>query len=155
MAMEIERKFLVKKDVWENWEKEPPHYLRQGYLFKDLVKTARVRVSDDTGYMTVKGKTIGISRAEYEFEIPKQDAEDLLSAFCDTVVTKQRYIVPFEGKIWEVDVFLEQNEGLLVAEIELTEETETFTLPPFIDVEVTGDKKYYNSQLAVKPYKEW
>ncbi|GAB4091732.1 CYTH domain-containing protein [Flaviaesturariibacter terrae] len=155
MAVEIERKFLVDPAAWAAYPKEAPHYLRQGYLFKDLVKTARVRVTDDTGYITIKGKTIGISRAEYEFEIPRAEAEELLSRFCETVVAKQRYIIPFEEKIWEVDVFLGDNAGLIVAEIELVEEEEPFALPPFISEEVTGIKKYYNSQLAVNPYKGW
>lgn len=155
MAVEIERKFLVDAEAWAAHPKEAPHYLRQGYLFKDLIKTARVRVWDETGYLTIKGKTIGISRAEYEFEIPKAEAEELLTRFCETVVSKQRYIVPYEGKLWEVDVFLADNEGLIVAELELTEENESFSLPPFITQEVTGDRKYYNSQLALNPYKNW
>lgn len=155
MAVEIERKFLVDPAAWEAFPKDKPHYLRQGYLFKDLVKTARVRVSDETGYLTIKGKTVGISRAEYEFEIPKEEAEELMTRFCETVVSKHRYIIPYEGKIWEVDVFLGENEGLVVAEIELIEEKEAFELPPFITQEVTGVRKYYNSQLAASPYKYW
>ncbi|RYY65571.1 MAG: CYTH domain-containing protein [Chitinophagaceae bacterium] len=155
MAMEIERKFLVNKELWDKWPKEAPHYLRQGYLFKDLIKTARVRVSDETGYLTIKGRTVGISRAEYEFEIPKDEAEELLTRFCETVVSKYRHIIPYEGKLWEVDVFLADNEGLVVAEIELIEEDEQFVKPPFIGKEVTGERKYYNSQLAANPFKNW
>ncbi|RYY38547.1 MAG: CYTH domain-containing protein [Chitinophagaceae bacterium] len=155
MAVEIERKFLVDKSAWESYPKDKPHYLRQGYLFKDLIKTARVRVSDETGYLTIKGKTIGISRAEYEFEIPREEAEELLTQFCETVIMKHRFIIPFAEKLWEVDVFLGDNEGLIVAEIELVDEGETFTLPPFITTEVTGTRKYYNSQLAANPYKYW
>jgi adenylate cyclase len=155
MAIEIERKFLVDANAWASWPKEQPHYLQQGYLFKDLYKTCRIRVSDGIGYITIKGKTVGISRAEHEFEIPREEAAELLKLYCDTVVTKHRYLVPFEGKLWEVDVFLEENEGLLIAEIELTEENESFTKPAFITQEVTGDKKYYNAQLAINPYKMW
>lgn len=155
MAIEIERKFLVDPETWAAQPKDTPRFLRQGYLFKDLYKTARVRISDDTGYLTIKGKTTGISRAEHEFEIPRADAEELLTQYCDTVITKHRYLIPWAGKTWEVDVFLGENEGLIVAEIELTEEGETFALPPFIRDEVTSDSRYANSQLASNPYKKW
>ncbi|GAA4329169.1 CYTH domain-containing protein [Flaviaesturariibacter amylovorans] len=155
MPLEIERKFLVKKDEWAAWPKEAPHYLQQGYLTKDLIKTVRVRVSDETGYLTIKGKVQGISRDEFEFEIPRPEALELLHKFCDTVVSKNRFIIPYEGKLWEVDEFLEKNDGLIVAEIELSAEDETFALPPFIDREVTGEKKYYNGQLSRVPYSEW
>jgi len=155
MAVEIERKFLVKQEEWAAWPKEAPRHLRQGYLFKDTLKTVRVRVSDDAGYLTIKGKVVGISRAEFEFPIPKEEAEELLIRFCEVVVIKHRYLVPFEGKTWEVDVFLGDNEGLLVAELELSEEQETFSLPPFIDREVTGEKRYYNAQLAQNPFRNW
>lgn len=155
MAIEIERKYLVDKEKWERSGKGPKRFYQQGYLLTDPVKTVRVRLSDSEAFITIKGATTGASRAEYEYAIPRQDARELLDNFCSAVITKYRYEVPFDGKLWEVDEFLGANAGLLIAEIELATEEETFALPDWVANEVTGEKQYYNSYLSVHPYKSW
>ncbi|MFC5270825.1 CYTH domain-containing protein [Adhaeribacter terreus] len=155
MPVEIERKFLVDKTLWGKLEKPAGNLFRQGYLHADPEKTIRVRVTDTTGFITIKGATSGTSRLEYEYEIPKKEAEELLDNFAENGLTKFRYFMPFQGKTWEVDEFLAENEGLMIAEIELHSEDETFEKPAWIGAEVTGQKKYYNSQLSVNPYKNW
>lgn len=155
MGLEIERKFLVKKERWNSLKKESGKYLKQGYILNDPNKTIRVRVDEDTGFFTIKGLTIGAARTEFEYPIPKIEAEELLKKFCSKTISKIRFFIPYEGKVWEVDEFLEENEGLIVAEIELESEDEKFNLPNWVDKEVTSDLKYYNSNLSVKPYKKW
>jgi CYTH domain-containing protein len=155
MATEIERKYLVNKEVWHQSSKGESRYYRQGYLLTDPNKTIRVRISDKDAYITIKGPSVGAARPEYEYAIPGKDAEELLDQFCSSVVSKIRYKVMYEGKLWEVDEFLEDNEGLIIAEIELSDESEVFSLPEWIDKEVTGEEKYYNSNLSVHPYQEW
>jgi len=155
MGVETERKFLVKKDLWNKVRKEGTRY-RQGYMLRQEDKTIRIRlIEGDQGYITIKGKAQGISRPEYEYPLPEKDAEELLENFCDAVVSKKRYKINIEGKLWEVDEFLGDNEGLIVAELELKEESEQFNLPEWIDTEVTGDLRYYNSELSVNPFKNW
>ena len=155
MAVEIERKYLVDIDKWNKTEKGAKHFYRQGYILTDPEKTIRVRVTDESGFITIKGKSTGVSRLEYEYSIPKQDAIELLDQFCSSDVSKFRYEHPFAGKLWEVDEFLGDNEGLIVAEIELTNEDEAFETPAWIDKEVTGIEKYYNSSLSKFPFKRW
>jgi CYTH domain-containing protein len=155
MAIEIERKYLVDPDKWNKAEKGVKHFYRQGYILTDPEKTIRVRITDESGFITIKGKSVGASRPEYEYPIPKQDAIELLDRFCSSDVSKFRYVVPFAGKVWEVDEFLAANKGLLVAEIELTSEDEIFETPEWIDKEVTGIEKYYNSNLSKYPFKYW
>ena len=155
MAVEIERKYLVDFDKWNKSTKGLKHFYRQGYILADPEKTIRVRVTDENGFITVKGKSLGASRLEYEYSIPKQDAIELLDQFCLSDVSKFRYMVPFAGKLWEVDEFLAANEGLIVAEIELTSEDEAFKKPEWIGKEVTGIEKYYNSHLAKHPFSKW
>ncbi len=155
MAVEIERKFLVKKATWNAIEKGKGNYYRQGYMAKETNQTIRVRVTEETGYLTIKGPTTGISRPEYEYKIPKQDAEEMLNIFCNNIVCKIRYKIEFANKLWEVDEFMNDNEGLIVAEIELRDENEKFDLPDWVEKEVTGEKRYNNSKLAVNPYKNW
>jgi adenylate cyclase len=155
MGVEIERKFLVKPDLWQNVPKPEGKYLRQGYLVTDPEKTIRVRVKEDSGYLTIKGKSEGATRDEFEYPIPKADAEELLDKFAGVCIAKIRYEIPVAGKLWEIDEFRGENEGLLVAEIELTDEAENFTLPEWAGAEVTGDLKYYNSRLTQFPYKNW
>ena len=128
---------------------------RQGYLHSDPEKTIRVRVTDSSGFLTIKGATSGASRLEYEYEIPKHEAIELLDHFTQNNISKLRYFICHENKVWEVDEFLAENEGLLVAEIELKSEDEAFEKPEWITEEVTCDKKYYNAQLSVNPYKNW
>lgn len=155
MAIEIERKFLVDYQQWQQLEKPEGTHYRQGYILSDDKKTIRVRITDKVGYITIKGKTQGISRSEYEYTIPLKDGEEMLDNFAISELEKVRYCIDFAGKTWEVDDFMGDNEGLLMAEIELDDEAETFELPPWITVEVTDDKRYYNSRLAVNPFKNW
>jgi len=155
VAVEIERKYLVHIEKWNRIDKGKKHFYRQGYLLTDPAKTIRVRVTGESGFITIKGKSVGASRQEYEYVIPKQDAIELLNQFCSSDVSKFRYIIPFAGKVWEVDEFLGANEGLIVAEIELSTEDEKFETPEWISKEVTGIEKYYNSNLSKRPFKEW
>jgi adenylate cyclase len=155
MAQEIERKFLIDKEKWAAAQKPLGHLYRQGYLLTDLNKTIRVRLTDKEGYLTIKGKNDGPTRAEYEYSIPPADAKELLDAFASSELSKIRYELLFDNKIWEVDEFLGDNEGLIVAEIELLSEDEKFTLPAWIGREVTGEIKYYNSNLTLVPFKNW
>ncbi|NHA03928.1 CYTH domain-containing protein [Mucilaginibacter sp. HC2] len=155
MGIEIERKFLVDHEQWRQLSKPAGKHYRQGYILSDDIKTIRVRVTDEHGYITIKGKTKGISRLEYEYIIPVNEGVELLNNFATSELEKTRYCINYEGKIWEVDDFLGENQGLLVAEIELEDEAEKFKLPPWITVEVTGDKKYYNSALSLNPFKGW
>lgn len=155
MGIEIERKFLVKKEQWKKVDKTSGELYRQGYLLTDPTKTIRVRQTNDKGFLTIKGISVGASRAEFEYEIPWKEAEELLNQFAVSELSKIRYKILFEKKLWEIDEFLGDNEGLIVAEIELKSEDETFSLPDWIDVEVTDEEKYYNSNLTQNPYKNW
>jgi adenylate cyclase len=155
MGVEIERKYLLDLEKWKAMDKPAPKFLRQGYMVKEPSKTIRIRIADEDGYITIKGKSTGASRSEYEYPLPLADAMELLNDFCDAVITKNRYEIEFAGKLWEVDEFMGDNEGLYIAEIELDDEAELFELPEWVDKEVTGDKKYYNSNLSVNPYRNW
>jgi len=155
MGLEIERKYLVNKDKWNLIDKPQGSLYRQAYLLTDPNKTIRVRLSDSKGYLTIKGLSVGATRPEFEYEIPKEDAEQLLDHFTNSEITKIRYKIQYKGKLWEIDEFLGTNSGLLVAEIELVSETEMFELPDWIDEEVTDDKKYYNSNLSINPFSTW
>ena len=155
MGVEIELKFLVHKNKWDSFTKPKKDFYRQGYLYSDSNKTIRVRQTNDKGYITIKGSVIGLSRPEFEYEIPKADAEELLNQFSVSELIKVRYKILFKNKIWEVDEFLGDNLGLIVAEIELKHENEQFEMPDWIANEVTGIKKYYNSILAIFPFSKW
>ncbi|WP_207422952.1 CYTH domain-containing protein [Desertivirga brevis] len=155
MKFEIERKYLLNKDKWANFEKPRGEFYRQGYILKDPAKTVRVRLTDSNAYITIKGSVEGISRLEYEYEIPLADAIELLDNFCSSELSKTRYKIPFDGKIWEVDEFYGDNEGLILAEIELASEDEVYSLPDWITIDVTGDTRYYNSRLTDYPFKDW
>ena len=155
MGLEIERKFLVNPAKWAAAEKPKREFYRQGYMLTDPNKTIRVRATDTKGFLTIKGKTEGATRAEFEYEIPKEEAIQLLNMFAVSDLTKYRYKVIFAEKLWEVDVFLGENEGLIVAEIELSSEREMFDLPDWAAEEVTAEKKYYNSNLSILPFKQW
>jgi len=155
MGIEIERKFLVNKDKWNLVSKPKKDFYRQGYLYSDSNKTIRVRQTNDKGYITIKGSVIGLSRTEFEYEIPKAEAEELLNQFSVSELIKVRYKILFKNKVWEVDEFLGDNLGLIVAEIELEHENEQFEMPDWIVNEVTGINKYYNSILATFPFSKW
>ena len=152
MGVEIERKFMVRADFCPQVAGTE---MAQGYLSRDPQRTVRVRLAGGRGYLTVKGETRGMVRAEYEYEIPPSDARAML-ALCDPpLVEKTRYVVDAAGRRWEVDVFHGANDGLVVAEVELPSETAEVTLPAWVDREVTGEKRYYNSSLIVHPYHSW
>ena len=155
MGIEIERKFLVNKSKWQEAKDYSGERYRQGYLMTDPNKTIRVRQTSDKGYLTIKGISVGAARAEFEYEIPFEEAKELLDQFSVAELSKIRYKIIFDNHLWEVDEFLENNEGLIIAEIELKSEDEHFTLPGFIAREVTGEEKYYNSNLTLSPYKDW
>jgi CYTH domain-containing protein len=155
MGKEIERKFLINQQKWDNLTKPKGKLFRQGYLLTDKDKTIRVRATETKGFLTIKGQTIGATRMEYEYEIPVGEATELLDNFSLSELSKSRYEITVSGKIWEIDVFLGDNKGLIVAEIELESEDEAFDLPDWITTEVTEEEKYYNSNLTVKPFKDW
>lgn len=155
MNIETERKFLMKPGLWDLAKKEGAVY-RQGYLLRSKTQTIRVRlVEGDKGYITIKGESRGATRQEYEYPIPANDAQELLNRFCAAIVSKKRYKIKVNDKLWEVDEFMGDNEGLLIAEIELEDEAEKFVLPEWVGEEVTEDARYYNSELSVNPYKNW
>ncbi len=154
MALEIERKFLVKSSSFKN-EAESKKMYQQGYIEGAANATVRVRVIEDKGFITIKSKAVNFTRNEYEYEIPLADAQEMLAKLCGNKVEKYRYVVWHEGNRWEVDEMLGENEGLVVAEIELEDENATFSLPEWVGKEVTQDIRYRNSYLAEKPYKTW
>lgn len=154
MAKEIERKFLVRPRKWS--ELGPGLVIRQGYLSVTIERTVRVRTYGERGYVTIKGTTSGISRDEYEYEIPFKDATEILDAMCiRPLIEKTRYRIPFGGHTFELDEFTGANQGLTVAEVELESADEKIALPDWIDREVSGDARYFNSNLAQKPFSTW
>lgn len=154
--IETERKFLVKDDTYKRYATES-HRMTQGYICRESGRTVRVRISDGRGWLTIKGASSGngLSRYEWEQEIPADEAERLLDLCMEGTIDKTRYIVPFEGHSFEVDEFYGDNEGLTVAEVELENETEPFSRPEWLGKEVTGDRRYYNSMLTEHPYCQW
>jgi adenylate cyclase len=153
VGVEIERKFLPAGDGWRALGQ--PLLLRQGYLSSDPARVVRVRVEGEQAYMTVKGRSVGATRGEWEYPIPLADANELLALCAQPLVEKYRRRIEFAGKVWEVDEFLGANQGLVVAEIELDAEDQPFDKPDWIGAEVTHDKRYYNSNLARHPYSAW
>lgn len=152
MAQEIERKFLLCGDDWRN---APAISIRQGYLSRDAARTVRVRTSGDNAWLTIKGKSKGAVRAEFEYAIPLADANALLALCERPLIEKNRHIIEYAGMTWEIDEFFGENRGLIVAEIELESEDQVFERPHWIGEEVTDDPRYYNSQLSLTPYSEW
>ena len=148
MAKEIERKFLVINTSFLDMAERCVR-IRQAYLSRKPEATVRVRLYGDAAYLTVKGKNCGATRDEWEYPIPVADACAMIERLADgTVIDKTRYIVPYGGLIWEVDEFHAAHSGLIVADVELTSESQAVVMPPFVGEEVTGDPKYYNSNLA-------
>ena len=156
MAIEIERKFLVTNDSYKAQAFRSDR-IAQGYICREGGNSARVRVRSDKGYITIKGPSRdgGLSRYEWEKEIPVAEAMELLKICNDAIIDKVRHLVECGGHIFEVDEFFGDNEGLVVAEVELDSAEEYFEKPGFIGEEVTGDKRYYNSRLTRFPYKSW
>lgn len=154
MPKEIEHKFLVKGDLYKALA--TGEFIRQGFLNTDKERVVRVRIKGEKAWITIKGISKGASRAEFEYEIPLEDAHYLLDNICEQpTISKHRYAIPFGGFTWEVDEFHGDNEGLVLAEIELPAEDTVFDLPSWIGTEVTGDPRYYNANLVKNPYKDW
>lgn len=153
MPIEIERKFLVKNDDWRS--QAVGSLYCQGYLARDPARTVRVRIAGDRAYLTIKGPSEGIRRAEFEYAIPVEDAEALLQ-LCDRApLEKIRYRISADPFVWEIDEFLGANQGLLLAEIELQHADQDFPRPAWLGMEVSGDPRYYNAALVEHPYSQW
>ena len=155
MATEIERKFLVRNEGWRAHVSSGIFY-RQGYMASTATCSMRVRYGGGQGFINLKSATLGITRKEYEYPIPEQDANEMLDLFCEgPLIEKTRYLVEHAGHVWEVDVFAGDNEGLVVAEIELDAADESFALPDWAGEEVSHDPRYYNVCLVKNPFKNW
>ncbi len=155
MGTEIERKFLVRDDRWRR-QADGGTVIRQGYLAGSERGSIRIRVAGDTATLNIKSATLGVRRLEYDYPIPMGEAQEMLDQLCEKpLIEKVRYRVPSSGHLWEVDVFTGANEGLVVAEIELEEEGESFDLPEWVGEEVSHDPRYYNTCLVSHPYREW
>ncbi len=153
MGKEIERKYLVKNDSWQSVE---GIMYRQGYLNSDKNRIVRIRTIGDKGFLTIKGITVGVTRLEYEYEIPVSEANDMLTNLCEKpLIEKKRYRIELENLVFEVDEFLGKNSGLIVAEVELENENQEFKKPEWLGEEVTGDPKYFNSNLVKYPFSKW
>ena len=153
MGKEIERKFLVKGDAWRSLAVGVLY--RQGYIYTKSGVAVRVRIVGDSGFLTIKGVTNGISRSEFEYPIPLDDAKEMLETLCHKpLIEKTRYKIPVGKLVWEVDEFCGENQGLIIAEVELQHENQVIILPDWIDREVKHPK-YYNSNLVKKPFSKW
>lgn len=154
MGMEIERKFLVRNDAWRSLARGIRY--RQGYLNSARWRIVRVRITDGKGYLTIKGITTGASRVEYEYEIPDAEATAMLEELCEKpLIEKNRYKIGHAGLTWQVDEYFGENRGLIVAEVELESEDQLFEKPEWIGEEVTGDPRYFNSNLVLNPFSKW
>jgi len=154
MGIEIERKFLVRGDAWKT--QGVGVAMRQGYLSTDPERVVRVRIEGDAATLTIKGRSQGATRGEWEYAIPLADAEELLARLCQRpLVEKTRYRIVIDAVCWEVDEFVGDNAGLVVAEIELTSEDQTFAKPAWLGEEVTHDARYFNSNLLKNPFSTW
>ena len=154
MGIEIERKFLITGNDWRKGAQSSKY--RQGYIFAEKKGVVRVRTIDQKGYLTIKSAPVGLKRQEYEYEIPLADANAMLDNLCENyIVEKKRYKIKFADHVWEIDEFTGRNEGLLLAEIELSDENESFERPPWIGEEISQDSKYHNSNLSKKPFCNW
>jgi adenylate cyclase len=154
MANEIEHKYLVDMSLWH--PAGPGVLYRQGYLSPDKERVVRVRIAGDHGFLTVKGITTGLSRLEFEYPIPLADAEIMLEQLCRRpLIEKTRHREIFAGRIWEIDVFHGDNDGLVIAEVEVAHAADQVVLPPWAGAEVSGDQRYFNNNLGIEPYKNW
>lgn len=154
MGKEIERKFLLKGDAWRDLAQGTMY--RQGYLNSAKERTVRVRTVGDKAFLTIKGITVGATRAEYEYEIPFADCNALLDNLAEKpLIEKKRYKIKQGEFVWEIDEFFGDNKGLVVAEVELTSEDQAFPKPEWVGDEVTGDPRYFNSNLIKHPFTKW
>lgn len=155
MAKEIERKYLLRHDGWRK-EASQGIKMRQGYLNHGGPCSTRVRIQGDQAFLNIKSATLGVSRLEFDYPIPVLDAEQILDQLCvRPLIEKTRYAVNHAGHLWEIDVFEGDNEGLIVAEIELEDPDEPFEVPDWAGEEVSEDPRYYNVCLVNNPYKNW
>ncbi len=155
MGLEIERKFLVVNDGWRS-SVESEAVLKQGYLTAQKDLAIRVRIDGDQSQLNIKGGTAGIKRSEYEYAIPRQDAEEILAHLVSgSLIDKTRYRVRCGDHLWDLDVFHGENEGLVMAEIELEREDEPFEMPDWAGDEVSDDPRYFNANLITHPYRDW
>jgi adenylate cyclase len=154
MGREIERKFLVETGLWRPLGPGVPY--RQGYLSSVKERVVRVRLAGDQGFLTIKGIVSGLSRAEFEYPIPREDAAKLLDELCERPqIEKTRHTERFGGRTWEIDVFHGANDGLVLAEVEMADSAEPIALPPWAGAEVSRDPRYFNTSLATHPYRNW
>ncbi|MFI4905263.1 MAG: CYTH domain-containing protein [Steroidobacterales bacterium] len=155
MGVEIERKFRLIDDSWRDRVCQKT-LLRQGYIANTRRASVRVRLAGEAGWLSVKAMTPGLSRAEYEAAIPAVEANEMLDRLCEgPLIEKWRHIVVYQGSEWEIDEFLGENAGLVIAELELESEDTVFARPPWLGVEVTHDERYYNFRLSEKPFRHW
>ena len=154
MAREIERKYLVVDDAWRSGAVGT--VFRQGYLSTVKERTVRVRVAGERAYLTIKGITVGAVRSEFEYEIPRTDADQMLDELCEQpLIEKTRYEIEAGELTWEIDEFAGVNEGLIVAEVELEDEAQEIALPDWVGMEVSHDPRYFNANLIAHPFSEW
>lgn len=153
MGLEIERKYLIRDDSWKAGAVGVR--MTQGYLSFDRDRTVRVRLAGDEAWITIKGRGEGITRSEFEYAIPAGDAAELLKIAVGSVIDKTRFCVQEAGHLWEIDVFHGDNDGLIVAEVELDRADEEVLLPPWVGEEVSDQRRYFNSCLAREPFKDW
>jgi len=154
MGIEIERKFLIDENKLPSLQNG--YVIKQGYIQTVDHTTVRVRIRDKEAFLTIKGKSEGATRLEFEYPIPLHDANDVINKLCQkSLIDKTRYLVEHEGHTWEVDIFEGNNKGLIIAEIELKSENESFNLPSWVTEEVTNDIRYFNSNLITHPYIDW
>ena len=154
MGTEIERKFLLQNDSWKVGAEGKLY--RQGYLSAAVERNVRVRIIGEQGFLTVKGRASGITRLEFEYEIPLADAEGMLEELClKPLIEKTRFVIKHRDMLWEIDEFAGANAGLVVAEVELETEAQEIEIPSWIDREVTDDPRYLNSNLIERPYTTW
>lgn len=155
MATEIERKFLVINNDWKQQAYKQEHYI-QAYLCTNEKSSSRIRICNDRANLNIKSSTIGITRAEYDYELPIDEAKEIVENLCERpFIEKTRYFVKHGKHVWEIDVFARENEGLTVAEIELGSVEETFDKPSWVGEDVSDDPKYYNVLLVTKPFNTW
>lgn len=159
MGLEIERKFLVQSDSWRTDKRGNPVEgvpYRQGYILATPDRTVRVRIAGDKAFITIKGSAVGMGRAEYEYAIPVTDAAEMLDTLCDRpLVEKVRHRIAIDDLVWEVDEFSGDNQGLIMAEVELPDADHPVRIPDWIGQEVTGDPRYFNAYLVKHPFREW
>ncbi len=156
MPLEIERKFLVDANQITQLSLPSGKVICQGYIATQDKTAVRIRIQGPQAFLTLKGANTGATRVEFEYPIPVADAKSMLDQLCSgPIIEKTRYCIPFAQHTWELDIFHGDNQGLIVAEVELTDENESITLPPWVIEEVTGDPKYYNVNLLAAPYCSW